>query len=221
MDSKEVNKYIRKIIRPILEKAGFTKFTARNAWRYSTDKIDVVNFQSFNSYNAGVLGITTYSFAVNLGCYLLYVPEEYPPKEKDGVLLPDECQCQFRARLSRKIKQPENTSNDIWYIDKKGKYLDKAIEDVANQLQSYSLNWFQRLSDKNEILNILCNEEESMENLWGFGNNPSPHRSYLTGYVAHNLGNLVLANQKLQEAVESGCYSKMFTNIDDALSKAL
>jgi len=56
MDSKEVNKQIRAVIRPVLKAQGFARFTARDSWRFHDDRIDVVNFQSFNSYLAGTIG---------------------------------------------------------------------------------------------------------------------------------------------------------------------
>lgn len=78
MDSKGVNSAIRGEVRPLLIAARFERSTERTYCRYHVDRIDVINFQSFNSYNAGVLGITTYSFALNIGCYLKYIPDRYP-----------------------------------------------------------------------------------------------------------------------------------------------
>ncbi len=67
MDSKVVNKAIRDVIRPFLKENEFTKFTGRDSWRVKKDTIEVINFQSFNSYNADILGVTSFSFGVNLG----------------------------------------------------------------------------------------------------------------------------------------------------------
>jgi hypothetical protein len=74
MDSKSVNKEIRQTIWPLLREAGFWRFSSRSAWRHAESRVEVLNFQSFNSYNAGVLGCTTYSFSVNLGVFLLRSP---------------------------------------------------------------------------------------------------------------------------------------------------
>ena len=65
MDSSAVNKEIKATVRPLLQGAGFTQFTSRTAWRHSTGKTDVINFQSFNSYLANSLGCTTYSSAAS------------------------------------------------------------------------------------------------------------------------------------------------------------
>lgn len=108
MDSKTVNREIRASIWPALKAAGFSSFSARTAWRYEKDQVEVVNFQSFNRYNADVLDVTTFSFAVNLGTYLLYVPPQWPPKVKAGRLIPIESECHFRGRLARTISQKSN-----------------------------------------------------------------------------------------------------------------
>jgi hypothetical protein len=47
-----------------------------------------------------------------------------------------------------------------------------------------ALAWFERLNQRNEVLRILREDDERMTELWGFGRNPSPIRSYLAGYVA-------------------------------------
>lgn len=52
---------IRVEVRPLLIAAGFVRSTDRTYWRYHVDRVDVINFQSFNSYNAAALGITTVS----------------------------------------------------------------------------------------------------------------------------------------------------------------
>jgi hypothetical protein len=88
MDSKIVTREIRRFVWPRLKKQGFTEFSARTAWRHSKAKIDVVNFQSFNSYLAGVIGCTTYSFALNLGCYYLAIRGGLPVPFGKGVPFP-------------------------------------------------------------------------------------------------------------------------------------
>jgi len=77
-------------------------------------RIEVVNFQSFNSYSAGVLGCTTYSFSS--GSYLVEVPSlgrPGRPKEKDGAPVPEEYECHRRGRLHRSFAQPELERRDI------------------------------------------------------------------------------------------------------------
>jgi hypothetical protein len=208
VDSKAVNKRIRREIRPLLRENGFSRSTERTFWRHRDSQVDVVNFQSFNDYNASVSGFTTYSFAVNLGCYLLEVPESFPSvKRKDGVLLPQEYDCHFRGRLRKHLQQPELDSTEIWFIDPEAKYLDRALHDVRMAFLRDAVPWFSRLENRDEVLRILVSEQEMMASLWGFGNAGSPCRHYMTGYVARALGRYDLAQQALQAAASTSTYA--------------
>ena len=204
----------------MLKNAGFGEFSPRTAWRYHADRIDVVNFQSFNKYNADVLGVTTFSFCVNLGCFLTDIPSQYPVKQKGGTLVPPESQAQFRARLQRSMFQFWNKHKDLWLIDEAGKSLDKSIADVLVQMRNFGLHWFEQFADRGEILRILQNEPEH-GTLWGFGANPSPIRSYLTGYVALRLGDRETAQINLEAAARSGCFKELFDDADAAVQRAL
>jgi hypothetical protein len=221
MDSKDVNREIRRSIWPLLKEHRFTKVSPRTAWRHGDQQIDVINFQSFNSYNADVMGVTTFSFAVNLGTYLRYVPPEWPPKKiTDGIPYPAEYECQFRGRLSCRLSQPRSKDANVWLVEKDGRNLLWCINDVAQQIPD-ALAWFERLQDKATVLRILQEEGENMSTLWGFGNNPSPHRSYLKAYVALHLGYDALANREFGKAVASGCYTHLFSSVDGARNRAV
>lgn len=223
MDSKIVNKQIRGEIRPFLKEAGFTRFTGRNSWRYTGSRIDVLNFESFNSYNASVMGCTTYSFAVNLGCYFLYIPDPYGEgriKARNGELRPPEYQCHFRGSLRRSLAQPEYDSRQVWYIDPDGRYLEKALHDVRMVIARDGLPWFERVADPAETLRILVEEDENMEELWGFGRNPSPIRHYFTGYVALNLGRKEIARHHLRQVLDSGCFQRVAERLEQDLERA-
>ena len=219
MDSKIVNREIKKTVWPALKRAGFDHFTQRTAWRHHEDSIDVVNFQSFNSYNADVIGINTFSFCVNLGKYLLYVPPTWDVKVKGGIQLPNEAECLFRGRLFPNVAAAPSDKT-IWSIDASGKNLLWCIQDVLGQV-STALEWFAALDERSHVLSVLLQKDEHMCRLWGFGRNPSPSRSYSTGYVALALGQQELARSKLQEAVDSKCFTRLFSSVEGAVNRAL
>jgi hypothetical protein len=219
MDSNVVNREIKRFVWPLLKTAGFDTFTTRGAWRHGDDKIDVVEFQSFNKYNADIIGITTFSFAVRLGVLPLYVPPQWPLKAKDGVLLPSESGCYFRGSLLCSLQSDINEKT-IWSVDPEGKNLSWCIQDVVNKTPEM-LNWFTRLSQKTEILRILLEDNEQMQELWGFGRNPSPIRAYLAGYVALSLGDRALAETMFRQAVESNCFTSLFSSVEGAISRAV
>lgn len=216
MDSKEVSQGIRREIRPYLKEIGFSRFTSRTAWRYADRRIDVVNFQSFNAYHASVMGCTTFSFAVNLGCYLTDIP---PPFDKDrmkrrnGQLCPDEASCQFRTHLKKTFYQPEYGLNDVWLVDPAGTYLEEVLLDVRRVIEETARPWFDRLSRPSEVLRILIEEEEGNE-LWGFGAKRSPARNYLVGYYARSRGLFEIAHQRLYKALSSGCYDRIAETLE-------
>lgn len=218
LDSKVVSREIRNLIWPQLKAAGFGRFTTRVAWRHNADSIDVLDFQSLSKYNADVLDITAHSFSVRLGKYLLYVPPVWPVKSKDGCKLPAEYECLFRGSILPRVFAAPSSGN-TWSIDSKGTNLMVCLEDVAHQLTD-SLAWFSRLDDRVEVLRILLEEDPSMERLWGFGRNPSPSRSYHTGYVALAMGQTDTATAKLQEAVDSECYVNVFASVGEAIKRA-
>ena len=212
MDSKVVNQGIKGHIWPRLRACGFGTFSSRSAWRHRSDRIEVVNFQSFNAYNAGVIGCTTFSFAVNLGCYLLAIPPQFEPsriKEKKGHLMPEEYTCHFRGQLSPSIPQPKLLAKNIWFIDETGSNLALSFEDVWIALGGSGLSWFEQFDSPAQILRILQHEAQQQGRLWGFGNNPSPRRHYFIGYVALNLKDGGLAKDHLQRALSSGRFSSV------------
>lgn len=156
-----------------------------------------MNFQSFNSYNADVLGCTTFSFSVNLSVYLTFLPEKTTIKEKGGKLRPDEAQGHFRSGVKKDFEQPEFQRKDIWFIDNNGENIQAAIIDCKNQIQQTGFDWFNKFNTKEKILTILTEDEMDMDGSWGFGNFNSPYRNELIAYTAYELGQIDLTIKKL------------------------
>ena len=230
MDSKVVNRSIKAEIWPSLEKEGFDYFTSRTAWRHHHDRIDVVNFQSFNSYQATVIGCTTYSFGVNLGCYLLSIPYQYGQvhiKEKSGQLLPDESQCHIRGRIHPVEKRSlavrllnRKAPQDIWAIREDGSNLTSALSEVQRMLLNQGMQWFKQFERPEEVLRILVCEPERIGELWGFGSNPSPIRSYFVGYAALAARDYEVASAHLKAALASGCFEGVNNELQAAIHAA-
>jgi Domain of unknown function (DUF4304) len=208
MDSSVVNRQIRAEIWPMLRDNGFAQFTSRSAWRHQTDRIDVVNFQSFNSYNADVLDVTTFSFSVNLGSYLSYIPDHHPGtvKLKKNLPIPAEYQCHMRRRIRRSYVDRECTVDDIWFIDKRGSNVEKAIHDVRMVLLRDGIPWFSRFASPSAVYDLLSHQEEDMAELWGFGRPGSPIRCYFLGYAAKAAGLVAGVRPNLMRAAESGSF---------------
>ena len=218
MVSKAVNLAIREEVRPLLTGAGFDRCSARTFWRYHSDRVDVLNLQSFNSYNAGVLGITTFSFAVNLGCYLRYVPNQYPNAPGSERLAgdrprPKEYHCQLRGRLNRSYQEQACSDTQIWFVDESGSNVQKALQDVRMVLSRDGLPWFERFTSPGSVYDIFAGREEEMGRLWGFGRPGSPIRSYFLGYTAKAAGLHGVAETHLVHAAST----KSFESISERI----
>jgi len=225
MDSKVVNREIKARIWPLLRARGFEVFSSRSAWRHLSDRIEVVNFQSFNSYLADGLGCTTFSFSVNLGSYLLFIPHHLEPsriKDKNGRLLPEEYDCPFRGILSSSISQPiPRPDNDIWCIDESGANLAASMQDVSDGLINRGLAWFAQFEQPAAVLRILRNNPERRPQLFGFGNNPSPIRHYFSGYVALHLREFTTAIEHLRCAQGTGRFASVNERLTKDIERAL
>lgn len=203
MDSKRVTKEINSVIRPILKENGFDKYTGRTYWRYHSDRIDVLNFQSFNSYNADVMGCTTFSFAVNLATFMNYIPIEVQVKEKNGLKRPEEYHGHFRSGIKKGIEQKEFPRENIWFVDNEGKYLKQAISDCKTQIEQIAFEWYKQFENKENVMRILLDDQIDMDGTWGFGNMDSLNRNKFIAYTALELGQTELAVDKLQKLLSS------------------
>lgn len=226
MDSKAVNPGIRSEVGPLLGAAGFDRTSARTFWRHHPDRVDVVNFQSFSSYNAGVLGVTTHSFAVNLGCFLRYVPSHYPDAPGSARLegdrpQPREQDCHLRGRLRRSYPERACPESQVWFIDERGSNLAKALHDVRMVLNRDGLPWFEQFASPRAVYDILAGREEDMDRLWGFGRPASPVRTYLLGYTARQAGLHDAAGANLLLAAGSGSFEAVKERIISDAQRAI
>ncbi len=198
MDSKVVAKEFRHEIWPLLRQEGFTKFNPKTAWRYTPDQIHVVNFQSFNSYVVGVVGCTTFSFALNLGILFRAIPFEYPVKKgPDPSVKPQEYDCHFRRRLLKGIDQPILPRRDTWYLEPDGGNLLKCLNDSRTAMVREGLPWFNRFESLEYVLSLLMEQEELPE---VHATRNSTARKHMIGYVARRLGYDGLADRLIAEA---------------------
>ncbi len=220
MDSKTVSRELWKLVRPVLKMAGWTSFSSRTARKFSDMHVDVINFQSFNSYLASSIGSTTYSFSVRLGRFFRFIPEWRHIEVHDGRPMPEEYDCHLRYTLHKKFPQPECARADVFYVDPDGKYLPFVVEAVREGISTEGFNWFRQFNDMREVLRILQEDHISIRNgTWGFGANPSPIRYLIRGYVALSLGETDLAFSDLAQAASSPILARVHTRIETDLSR--
>ena len=178
-------------------------FTERTAWRHTPGRIDVVNFQSFNDYLASAVGVTTYSFGLNLGQYLRCVPpDDFAIKVRKGLLAPQEWDCHLRVHPQRRLDQPELVRRDIWFIDPEGAYLEAAIRDVRAVILDVGVGWFDRWGDDHELLRALLEmETQASDGTTLGGNLGSSARNLILGYLYLSLGRRQEALERLDAAL--------------------
>ena len=177
IDSKAVSKAIRTTVWLKLKTVGFTKFTTRTAWRFGS-ALHVVNFQSFNSYNAKILGCTTMSFAVNLGLHFDFKPKgggtEYFAPDNP----PNEAQCLFRKPLGAPSATKQGRSshlvNRFRWFECRSLRRGRTADNRTGQLPP----GFTDFSDPIRALRFVETEDENFDRFgpsgtWRFGR-PSP-----------------------------------------------
>ena len=196
MDSRVVNREIRREVWPVLREKNFDAFTARTAWRHLVDRVWIVNFQSFNSYFSLVDGCTTFSFALNLGIYFHALGEE---DKTEVQAKPKDYQCHFRSKLFKTITQQNYSRKDIWYVDPEGLNLLEVLDDARRVLLLDGMAWFDGFSDLSRVREILVHEDEK-DTLFGIGAKWSPRRKLLIGRAAVATGQQELGLRVLKEA---------------------
>ena len=86
--------------------------------------------------------------------------------------------------------------------------MDIVVADAKKAIVETGLGWFSRFNNVKEVLRTLLEDSESNESTFGFGSNPSPNRHFMTGFTALAMGKKDLAVERLQLALNSGCFKE-------------
>ena len=183
-----------------MKDAGFDTFSTRTAWQHLEERTHVVNFQSFNSYMAGGLKCTTFSFGLNLSVLYRAVPFRFfndPEEATDLYHKPHECYGQFRRHLERKWEQAELDRKDIWFVRADGSNVNEVFDHLVTSVSDEILPWFDYYSDLNNALKT-CLSDEGPYRRDLMATMGSPERNRLTGYLAIALGQTEFAAPYLE-----------------------
>ena len=223
MNSREVNKEIKEQIKPWLKEQGFQRITARNAWRTSEDAIEVLNFQSFNSYNASVMGVTTYSFSVNLGVYYKFTNVR-PWANYEELKEPKCPECHAVRSVLKGQKQNETNSQCVWFVAEDGSNLEEVIADAKQEIIELAPDWYEELTNLERALDIFQSRPESysksaglFERLGGLGYSLS--RAEIVSFLAIKTGNIPQAINFWKNLKRSEFYQRHQSVIYDAENK--
>lgn len=185
MDSTFVSRIIRDISWPFLHNQGFTYFSSRTARRDCDDRIEIINFQSFNSHLAQGIGCTTFSFALNLGIFFSRIPRPRPIKLEDlsKAFRPEEYHCHFRRQMKKTPSVDALKRLDVWSVEPDGSNVEDLVLDATFKIQNDGLPWFERYRSLDAVLEVLNMDKNPPEGTWGFGALASPNRRLMTEYV--------------------------------------
>ncbi len=224
IDSKVVDRKLREAVWPVLKAVGFRR-TGRTAWRDRPDAIQVVNIQSFNAYLADAIGVTTFSFAVNLGVF-------YPAIARLSAIgsfikdptRPAEYVCQARLHLVKLHAQPLEPPSrrllglraavspdsrrrdrpDVWYVRPDGSNATEAAADAGEQILRVGIPWLEQLADLpearrrfQEVISVDAGPDRPSEDYGGgLG---SPNRWLAIGALSVALGDVAGAAWAAEE----------------------
>ena len=142
-------KVIKEGFQEILKPLGFKK-KANNFYLKRTDLGQIINIQKSSLYSNDRI-----NFTINLG---LFIPEYWTGltynKGKEPPIFPTEQECLIRKRIGELKKQ-----NDIWFEIDENLDENKLIAEIQFNLTKYILPYFDSAKTKEDLLNLLVNEE--------------------------------------------------------------
>jgi hypothetical protein len=101
---------------------------------------------------------------------------------------PEEYACPIRRRLHSSIPALSQHP-DIWLMTEDDAESEATVQAAALALLETALPWFEALSDRRVVLEMLRDERSAPDELTDLaGNSDSPRRNIVAGYLALNLG---------------------------------
>jgi len=209
VDSRDVTKAIAAEIWPKLREQGFESIQGRVARRTHADRVDILEFNSFNSYEQERLKLKPGSFAIGLGCHLKYVANPIADSTGKVIVLtkPSTADCMLRGQLRRRNLRPIGLDRGVWAVGLMGLPLEKVMSGARDAVLNEGMPWFEQFESPAAVFALLEEREEHMSRLWGFGRPGSPIRHFILGYSALAAGESLTARKHLQQALDTGCFS--------------
>lgn len=144
--AKRIDTIIKEGLAPLLKKNGFKK-KARNFYRESEDRIEILNVQA-SQWNEGNEG----KFTINIGVYYPEISEITGAPPVKG--MPKEYDCTVRERIGH---LSSDNQDRWWNVD--GTVNDLEIsENVANLVEQLCLPWLSKMSDLEKVKNSIINK---------------------------------------------------------------
>jgi hypothetical protein len=204
--SRVVKRYIDNEIWPAMRQHGFSRTEGRVAWRTHRDRIDIVEFVTFSSYETQRLRLKPGSFTIEMGCHLKYMvnPIAYPDDVAAMQAEPSIPACLFRGNLRRPYMKPIGLERHCWPVGVEGVPLERVLSGARQAVLEKGLQWFELLGKPAAVYELLTQRDENMLGLWGFGRPGSPLRVYMLAYAALAAGKMAAARRHMKQALNTG-----------------
>lgn len=173
--SPEINKVLRRYLRPILIEKGFDRIEPRKAWGYRSPSIWTFNIRAVGSYFSDVTGWPPMSVGVNVGVYYEFIPwmGRRPLKaDSKARLQPDVAVCHRRTEIIRSLDQamytsslslaPERARRDLWWIEEDGSNVADVVENIVICVLEQGIPWLHENSDIERTFSIVEGEVDCL-----------------------------------------------------------
>ena len=141
--SPEINKVLRRYVRPVLIENGFDITEPRKAWGWHEPCIWAFNIRAVGSYFSDVTGWPPASVGVTVGVFYEFIPLQanwHPKIDAGGRLRPDVASCHRIVSIHSSLDQSSGTSaldnpaerarTDLWWIEEDGSNLADVAENI-------------------------------------------------------------------------------------------
>jgi hypothetical protein len=142
-EKRDLDAAVREQLRPVLKKAGFTRFEGRNAWRITPDAIDIVLVQLTREETdeQGYM-CPSRTFFVHMACRdRRHWPGKTNPKTGTWrpTKLPRDYDCANRYRYGLDARRPHFE----WEVSVDGSNLKRLMKELVEHVVIDGLPWFE------------------------------------------------------------------------------
>src|SRR5262245_62011295 len=154
--SPEINKVLRRYVRPVLTENGFHITEPRKAWGWHPPCIWAMHIRAVGSYFSDVTGWPPMSVSVRVGTYYEFIPvpdNSHPKIDAAGRLRPDVAECHRTSTIHSSLDQSSRTSalhnaaerrrTDLWWIDADGNNLADVAENIILCILEQGIPWLE------------------------------------------------------------------------------
>ncbi len=162
--ASRVTTQLKRHVYPLLQDAGFEDWASRKCWRHRGERIETVEFNSFNPYHATTFGATTASVWLTFGISLSYLRYREPVSDGPNGPRPSEPSMRIRGTIApgpgdttSATDPPSHATADrpyLWIIASP-EDAETAAKGMAAAFTGYALDWLDKEWPLEDLLQVL------------------------------------------------------------------